>query len=122
MSNHARPVSDAVAAANRALELTLPLGDREDFEDAQRGFVGALTPGVVEGTDGRVVWSLEGYDFLAGERPESVNPSLWRQAQLLRFHGLFEVVPGIYQVRGVDLSNMTIVEGDEGVIVIDPLI
>jgi alkyl sulfatase BDS1-like metallo-beta-lactamase superfamily hydrolase len=116
-----RPVA-SVTDVHGALELALPFADREDFEDAQRGFLGELSPGVVTGTEGRVVWSLEGYDFLAGERPETVNPSLWRQAQLLRFHGLFEVVPGIYQVRGLDLSNMTLVEGDDGVIVIDPLI
>jgi alkyl sulfatase BDS1-like metallo-beta-lactamase superfamily hydrolase len=65
---------------------------------------------------------MEDYAFLDGERPDSANPSLWRQAQLLRFHGLFEVTPGIYQVRGLDLSNMTLVEGEAGVIVIDPLI
>jgi alkyl sulfatase BDS1-like metallo-beta-lactamase superfamily hydrolase len=116
------PVTATVADANRALELSLPLADREDFEDAQRGLIGALSPAVVEGTGGRVVWSMEDYDFLDGERPDSANPSLWRQAQLLRFHGLFEVTPGIYQVRGLDLSNMTLVEGDTGVIVIDPLI
>jgi alkyl sulfatase BDS1-like metallo-beta-lactamase superfamily hydrolase len=119
MSTH---VSVTVANANSALELSLPLGDREDFEDAQRGLIGALSPALVEGTDGRVVWSMEDYAFLDGERPDSANPSLWRQAQLLRFHGLFEVTPGIYQVRGLDLSNMTLVEGEAGVIVIDPLI
>ncbi len=116
------PVTASVAEANRALELSLPLADREDFEDAQRGLIGALSPAVVEGTGGRVVWSMEDYDFLDGERPDSANPSLWRQGQLLRFHGLFEVTPGIYQVRGLDLSNMTLVEGERGVIVIDPLI
>lgn len=115
-------VTPAVAAANRALELTLPLADRDDFEDARRGFVAELSPALVTGTEGRVVWSLDEYGFLDGERPDSANPSLWRQAQLLSIHGLFEVTEGIYQVRGLDLSNMTLVEGDAGVIVIDPLI
>ncbi|MGH2853196.1 MAG: alkyl/aryl-sulfatase [Solirubrobacteraceae bacterium] len=102
--------------------MELPLTDREDFEDARRGFVAALSPAVVQGTAGRVVWDMESYAFLDGECPDTVNPSLWRQAQLNAIHGLFEVVPGIYQVRGVDLSNMTLVEGRDGVLVIDPLI
>src|SRR5258708_15071482 len=110
------------AEANRAVRMDLPLSDREDFEDARRGFVAALSPAVVRGTEGRVVWDMESYAFLDGECPDTVNPALWRQAQLNAIHGLFEVVPGIYQVRGVDLSNMTIVEGREGVLVIDPLI
>ena len=114
--------SPAVAEANRAVAMTLPFGDREDFEDARRGFVGALSPALVEGTGGRVVWDAESYSFLDADCPETVNPSLWRQGQLLSIHGLFEVAPGVYQVRGLDLSNMTIVEGDTGVLVIDPLI
>jgi alkyl sulfatase BDS1-like metallo-beta-lactamase superfamily hydrolase len=73
--------------------------------------------------DGRVVWDLDAYEFLRDtEAPDTANPSLWRQGQLLIEDGLFEVVPGIYQVRGFDLSNMSFVEGDTGVIVIDPLI
>ncbi len=114
--------SDQIAAANRALLMKLPLDDRADFEDARRGRVAELSPTVVRGTSGRVVWDMESYTFLDGECPDTVNPSLWRQAQLNAIHGLFEVVPGIYQVRGMDLSNMTIVEGREGVLVIDPLI
>ncbi|MFI5003909.1 MAG: alkyl/aryl-sulfatase [Solirubrobacterales bacterium] len=119
--SHALPTRH-VAAANRAVHMELPLSNREDFEDARRGFVAALSPAVVRGTAGRVVWDMESYAFLEEECPELVNPSLWRQARLNAIHGLFEVVPGIYQVRGVDLSNMTIVEGREGVLVIDPLI
>ena len=69
-----------------------------------------------------MVWDVDAYDFIDGECPETVNPSLWRQSQLAAIHGLFEVTEGIYQVRGLDLSNMTIVEGDTGVLVIDPLI
>ena len=77
---------------------------------------------MVRAADGRVVWESDSYAFLTGEAPTSVNPSLWRQSTLVAKQGLFEVVEGIYQVRGLDLSNMTIVEGDTGVIVIDPLI
>jgi alkyl sulfatase BDS1-like metallo-beta-lactamase superfamily hydrolase len=107
---------------NEAVRMSLPFGDREDFEDAARGRIAGLSDGVVEGTDGRVVWSVEDYDFVAGECPDTVNPSLWRHAQLLQVNGLFEVAPGFYQVRGLDLSNMTLVEGEAGVVVIDPLI
>jgi alkyl sulfatase BDS1-like metallo-beta-lactamase superfamily hydrolase len=96
--------------------------DRQDFEDAERGRIDALDPCVVRAADGRVVWNLEAYSYLNGECPDTVNPSLWRQAQLCAKHGLFEVTDGIYQVRGMDISNMTIVEGEGGVIVIDPLI
>ncbi len=114
--------TERIIEANHAVRLGLAIEDREDFEDARRGFVAALSPALVSGTAGRVVWDMESYAFLDSECPDSVNPSLWRQSQLNAIHGLFEVVPGIYQVRGLDLSNMTIVEGREGVLVIDPLI
>jgi alkyl sulfatase BDS1-like metallo-beta-lactamase superfamily hydrolase len=100
----------------------LPYGDRTDFENAERGRVDALDPCVVRAADGRVVWDLTPYAYLNGERPDTVHPSLWRQAQLCVKQGLFEVTGGIYQIRGLDLSNMTLVEGSSGVIVIDPLI
>ena len=100
----------------------LPFHDRTDFEDADRGFLGALDPGVVTDASGRVVWDNDAYAFLDAECPDTANPSLWRQGQLVSRQGLYEVCDGIYQVRGLDLSNMTLVEGDTGVIVIDPLI
>jgi len=118
----AKPATPAIAAQQRALLAALPFGDRQDFDDAHRGFISALEPGVVHAADGRVVWDNDAYDFLAGDAPDTVNPSLWRQSQLNAIQGLFEVVPGIYQVRGLDLSNITFVEGQRGVIVIDPLI
>ncbi len=96
--------------------------DRADYEDADRGFVGKLDPCVVTREDGRVVWDNDSYAFLDADCPDTANPSLWRQAQLCAKQGLYEVTDGIYQVRGLDLSNMTLVEGDDGVIVIDPLI
>ncbi len=116
-------VSDAVRTANAALTTSLPFDDNADFEDAQRGFVGRLDSCIVKAADGRVVWDNESYrSFLEGPAPDSVNPSLWRQSILNAIDGLFEVVPGIYQVRGLDLSNVTFVEGQSGVLVIDPLI
>jgi len=100
----------------------LPFEDRADFADADRGLIGSLDPCVVKDASGRVVWDNDAFSFLAGDCPDSANPSLWRQSQLCARQGLFEVTDGIYQVRGLDLSNMTMVEGDSGVIVIDPLI
>lgn len=97
--------------------------DRQDFEDAQRGFISALTPGIIKNAEGRVVWDIDAYNFMQDEPcPTSAHPHLWRQGQLNSKQGLFEIVPGIYQVRALDLSNMTIVEGDKGLIIIDPLI
>jgi alkyl sulfatase BDS1-like metallo-beta-lactamase superfamily hydrolase len=96
--------------------------DRVDFADAERGLIGRLEPCVVRDDSGRVVWDNDSFDFLQAECPPTANPSLWRQSQLCAKQGLFEVTGGIYQVRGLDLSNMTLVEGESGVIVIDPLI
>ncbi|MFI7706614.1 alkyl/aryl-sulfatase [Nonomuraea sp. NPDC049480] len=100
----------------------LPFHDRGDFANADRGFIAKLSPGVIKTADGRVIWDNDSYDFLQGECPETAHPSLWRQSQLCARQGLYEVADGVYQVRGLDLSNMTLVEGDAGVIVIDPLI
>ena len=99
-----------------------PFDDRADFADADRGFVGALEPCVITNAAGRVVWDNDAYGFLDADCPDTAHPSLWRQGQLVARQGLYEVCDGIYQVRGLDLSNMTLVEGDTGVIVIDPLI
>jgi alkyl sulfatase BDS1-like metallo-beta-lactamase superfamily hydrolase len=110
------------AQINAALLEELPFADQQDFEDAQRGFIASLPEVVIQSEDGRTVWSLAPYAFLEQEEaPPSVNPSLWRMAQLNMNNGLFQVTDGIYQVRGFDLSNMTIIEGDTGVILIDPL-
>lgn len=113
----------ATAAVQKKSVADLPFSNRQDFDDARRGFI-ATTPGAeVKAADGRIVWSLAGNGFLDAERaPDSVNPSLWRQSQLNQIHGLFKVTDRVYQIRGYDLSNMTIIEGDTGLIVIDPLI
>jgi alkyl sulfatase BDS1-like metallo-beta-lactamase superfamily hydrolase len=99
-----------------------PFDDERDFADAERGFIAALKPGVVRNAAGQVVWDIDSYAFLNGQAPDTVHPSLWRQSALNARQGLFEVTEGIYQVRGLDLSNISFVEGDAGVIVIDPLI
>ncbi|MFK4108002.1 alkyl/aryl-sulfatase [Streptomyces sp. NPDC002176] len=111
----------SITTGNAAIHEQYPFDDTRDFEDARRGFVGTAEETVVRGEDGEV-WDLGAYGFLDRDCPPTVNPSLWRQSRLAALHGLFEVTEGIYQVRGFDLSNMTIVEGDTGILVIDPLI
>ena len=110
-------------ALNRAVLGTLPFAQTQDFEDARRGFIGSLPEVEITNETGHVVWSLKEYGFLAAEEaPATVNPSLWRQARLNMHHGLFQVTDRTYQVRGFDISNMTIIEGERGLVVIDPLI
>jgi alkyl sulfatase BDS1-like metallo-beta-lactamase superfamily hydrolase len=97
--------------------------DKTDFENANRGLVARLEPGVIRAADGRVVYDADAFTrTTAGDCPDTVHPSLWRQSQLTAIQGLFEVTEGIYQLRGIELSNMTVVEGDTGVIVIDPAV
>ena len=84
--------------------------------------VAPFEPARVENEDGRTVWELETYDFLEAAPPPSAHPSLWRQSRLSRIAGLFELAPGFYQLRGFDLSNMHVVEGRNGIVVIDPLV
>ena len=110
-SQETKPAEPSVAAANRAVQSQLPFGDRQDFEDAMRGFI-ATTPDPA---------NPDRYAFLKQEAPPTVNPSLWRQAQLGTTDGLFKVADGVYQIRGFSDANMTIVEGTTGLIVIDTL-
>lgn len=111
-----------VAAAHAAVLKDLPFHDRQDFEDAARGFVDTYPDATLKAPNGRVVWSLAPYAFLQDDAaPLTVNPSLWRQAQLNMNHGLFKVVDGLYQVRGLDIANMTLIEGKTGLIVVDTL-
>ncbi|WP_175548727.1 alkyl sulfatase dimerization domain-containing protein [Mangrovactinospora gilvigrisea] len=122
MSHTSRPVSPAVARQNQDLLSSLPFSDTQDFKDATRGLLGTRTPNAITNPAGEVVWDNDTYAFLHGEAPETANPSLWRQSTLNAIQGLFEVVPGIYQVRGFDLSNITFIEGERGVLVLDPLV
>jgi alkyl sulfatase BDS1-like metallo-beta-lactamase superfamily hydrolase len=122
MTTSPKPAAPVIVAQQEAARAALPFSDTGDFDATSRGLIGRLEPCVVHADDGRVVWDNSSYDFLDGNAPDSVHPSLWRQSALVARDGLFEVTDGIYQVRGMDLSNMTVVEGDTGVIVIDPLI
>ena len=113
--------TDATRAANAAVAERLPIGDQSDFDDASRGFLAAIEEDAILAEDGSVVWSIPQFDFIEGEAPATVNPSLWRQSGLAAKHGLFEVADGIWQVRGYDLSVMSIIEGETGWIIVDPL-
>lgn len=110
------------AAANRQVAQSLPLADPQDFEDARRGFIARDPELRITGSDGHDIWNMAAYDFIQGDAPPTVNPSLWRQAKLNDQYGLFEVVPGIHQLRGYDMSDMTLIDGRTGWILVDPLI
>ena len=114
--------TEATRLANKQFGEALPLSHQTDHENARRGFVASIEDGLIKTKDGRVVWDSSRYRFLQEEAPASVNPSLWRQAQLNSNHGLFKVSDRIYQVRGYDLAVMTIIEGDTGRILVDPLL
>jgi len=117
-----KPAADSVVRQNAAVLDALPFGDTQDFDDARRGFLGTIEDAHIVGDTGRVVWTMKTYGFQRDEiAPPTVHPSLWRQARLNTNHGLFEVVPSIYQVRGFDIANMTLIEGKTGVIVVDTL-
>jgi alkyl sulfatase BDS1-like metallo-beta-lactamase superfamily hydrolase len=119
--------NDATAStksANDKLLKELPFDDKQAFEDAHKGFIAPLPQSEIKGKDGNLIWNPKQYAFIkeGAEAPDTVNPSLWRQSQLINISGLFEVTEGIYQIRNQDLSNMTIIEGKKGVVVVDPMI
>jgi alkyl sulfatase BDS1-like metallo-beta-lactamase superfamily hydrolase len=120
-----KPATEATKAANRAVQNYLNFNDKSDFDDAKRGLIAKPDTLTIRHAQGAVVWDLEEYKKYIGEdkpTPDTVNPSLWRNAQLNMNHGLFRVHERIFQVRGYDLSNITFVQGDTGWIVFDPLI
>jgi len=108
-------IHPATVKANKASVAALDFSDRRDYDRAEKGFIASFDEGIPN-------YDPTAYDFLVGEAPDSVNPSLWRQSQLLAKHGLFKVTDGVYQVRSFDLSNITFIEGETGWIVVDPLI
>lgn len=116
------PVTAATRAAQAATQQALPPDDGEDAEFAARGFIATWPEATIKAADGRVVWDFAALDRLKGPAPATVNPSLWRQALLMARHGLFKVADRVYQVRGFDLSVMTIIVGDKGYILVDPLL
>jgi len=109
--------------ANKSVLHDLPFSDRKDYDDAMRGFIATIPDATIDAADGHVVWTIKGYEVLKQDSaPDTANPSLWRQSQLNLNHGLFQVTDRVYQIRGFDISNMNIIEGDTGLIIIDPLV
>lgn len=120
----AKDATAQTKSANDALYGQLPFTDKTDFMNAHKGFIAPLPSELIKGKQGNVVWDPQQYAFIKeGEKaPDTVNPSLWRQSQLINIGGLFQVTDGVYQIRNLDLSNMTIMEGKAGITVIDPLV
>jgi alkyl sulfatase BDS1-like metallo-beta-lactamase superfamily hydrolase len=122
LDDSSKPASSHTARENEGILKQLPFDSEADFEAATRGFIASIDGAVTRNADGGVVYSLEKMQFLDGAAPATVNPSLWRQAQLnALLHGLFKVGEGIYQVRSFDLANMTLIAGKTGWIIVDPL-
>src|ERR1700758_2679000 len=112
-SAQSKDAEPATRAANEAFAKSLPFSDSADFDDAKRGFIATLPDGFVAGPGLKPAFDTRPYAFLQKDAvPATVNPSLWRQAQLNAINGLFKVTERVYQVRGLDISNMTIIEGD----------
>src|SRR5712664_2518673 len=118
----AHDAEPATKAANAAMAAKLPFGEVADFEAARRGLIAPVPDGMVRAANGTVLWNLGEYAFIDGElAPATVNPSLWRMARLNLANGLFKVTDRLYQLRGFDIANLTVIEGDSGLILIDPL-
>ena len=109
-------------AMNNAVYKESNFHNQDDFQDAAKGFIATLTPMMIKDSAGNISWDMESYGFIKGDAPDTVNPSLWRIAKLNMLNGLFKVTDSVYQIRGFDLSDMTIIEGDKGIIIIDPLV
>ena len=120
MAYEPKDATAATVQANRDAVALYPMDDRQDFADADRGFI-APFPGPVLRDDGHLIFDPDSYSYLQDDAPapDTVNPSLWRQSQVMRRGGLFKVVNGLYQVRNNDIGDLTIVEGDDGLIIID---
>lgn len=117
---HTAPTNYTTEMNAKVLE-ELPFSDRQSFVECEKGLIAVDPEEPVTDPEGAVIWDMGSYDFIQGDAPESVNPSLWRQAKLNKIHGLFKVTDGIYQLRGLCISNMTIIEGNSGWIIVDPL-
>ena len=113
--------TSATLAVQAETAKSLPTDDGLDFEESGRGLIAREDSLSITGADGHVVFDQDGYGFIQGAAPGSVNPSLWRQAQLNNHHGLYKVTDGVYQLRGYDLAVMSLIESKNGWIVVDPL-
>ena len=120
-AGQSKPATEVTRKAQVENTAGLNFADMQEWEDARRGFIAPLPDkGHITDANGRETWNLEHYKFLVGDKaataPDTVNPSLWRQSRLVMLDGLFKVTERIYQVRNADISNMTIIEGDTGLI------
>ena len=116
-----KPASNMTVVAQAAERTSLPKDDGKDAQFAAQGFVATRTDPIIRNKDGKPVWNLAAYDWMKGDAPPTVNPSLWRHMTILRKNGLFKLAEGMWQVRGFDVSNMTVIAGKTGWILIDPL-
>lgn len=123
-TDEAKAATQYTQQVNQNYAKSLPFSDRQDFDDAQRGFIAPLLDeGILRDANGKVYYRADDYKFdINAAAPETVNPSLWRQSQINGISGLFKVTDRMYQVRSQDISNITFIEGDTGIIVIDPLV
>lgn len=121
LNNLSDTLHEATARANAAVAERLPLGQQSDFDAARRGRIAGVPEGGIDAPGGRKAWDIADYDFLKNECPPTVNPSLWRMAQLNAISGLFKVSEGVWQARAFDYANMTIIRGETGWILVDPL-
>lgn len=117
----ASPPSEATVAVQASAAKALPPEGTRDADFSSRGFLATLPDPIIRDAAGRPVWNLDAYAFVDGPAPATVNPSLWRHMRHLKHHGLYQVSENVWQVRGYDLANMTIIRGRSGWIVIDPL-
>jgi alkyl sulfatase BDS1-like metallo-beta-lactamase superfamily hydrolase len=116
-----KPPTQATLAAQAKARAALPKETGQDLEFAKRGFLATLPDPIIRSADSKPLWNLDAYAWMTGEAPSTVNPSLWRHMNVLRQHGLYKVRDGMWQIRGFDISNMTIIAGKTGWILIDPL-
>jgi alkyl sulfatase BDS1-like metallo-beta-lactamase superfamily hydrolase len=116
-----KPASPATVEAQKAIAAKLPAEDGRDAAFADKGFIATRADPIIKTAEGKPIWNLDAYGWIEGEAPPTVNPSLWRHMKLLRKHGLYAVADNVWQVRGFDVSNMTVIKGDTGWILIDPL-
>lgn len=115
------PASEATRTAQASASAALPAEGTRDADFSTRGFVATLPDPLIRNAAGSPVWNLDAYAFVDGPAPDTVHPSLWRHMRHLKHHGLYQVSANVWQVRGFDVSNMTVIKGSTGWIVIDPL-
>lgn len=116
----ATKVEKAVIDSNASYSSKYNLQNADEFNNAARGFI-AKPSGQIKNEQGDVIWDFDAFNFIKDQAPDTVNPSLWRQAKLNNNVGLFKVADRVWQVRGFDLANMTIIQGKSGWIIVDTL-